>query len=318
MNTQMVPFEQLTQMAKAMAGSGLFGVKTEQQALALMLVAQAQGVSPATACVDFDIIQGKPSMTARAMLARFQDKGGIIKWIEYTDKACEAEFTHPQCPNPVRVRWTMEDAARAQLSGKENWKKYPRQMLSSRVMSEGVDRCYPSASGGFYPPEVVQDFDRKERDVTPDAPQLPTAPINPTTGALDALSGERQEVVMATAAAVRQCMAEDRPMDAYSLCETSGFSQEEKIALWTMFDSKIRAALKRMAEAERAAQDGTVSVPAKKRLEALIREHGLDRESVKAFCQAEYSKAHFSDLTPGEFHDLEARLREMKSSAEAA
>ena len=37
MSNQVVPFDQLTQMAKAMAGSGLFGVKTEQQALALML-----------------------------------------------------------------------------------------------------------------------------------------------------------------------------------------------------------------------------------------------------------------------------------------
>lgn len=317
--TAILAFETLQSMAKTMAESGLFGVKNPTQALALMLVAQAQGIPAAQACVDFDLIQGKPSMTARAMLARFQEKGGTITWNEYTDKACEAEFTHPQCPKPVKIRWTMEDAARAGLAGKENYKKFPRQMLSSRVMSEGVDRCYPSASGGFYPPEVVQDFDRPkgERDVTPDMPRLPSAPINPTTGALDALTAARQEVVMATAAQIKTAMAEDRADDAYSLYETSGFDAEEKKALWSCLPSDIRSALKRMHEAEVAQAQGTISEPQKKRLEAIIKEYKLDREAVKTFCKAEYEKEHFSELTPAEYTDLEERLKEMKAAVTA-
>lgn len=307
--------EQLNVMAASMASSGLFGVKTKEQALALMLVAQAQGVPAATACVDFDIIQGKPAMTARAMLARFQQAGGTINWLEYGDKACEAEFTHPQCPKPVKVRWTMEDAARAGLNSKDNWKKYPRQMLSSRVMSEGVDRCYPAASGGFYPPEVVQDFEpRKEKDVTPDAPQLP-GPITPLSGALEALTAKQQEVVMATATQIRAAMADDRPMDAYGLYEASGFDAEEKKGLWTLLPSDVRSTLKRLHEAESAQQEGTISAPMKKRLEALVKEYGLDREAVKAFCKAEYGKEHFTELTAAEYSDLEARLKEMKAAA---
>lgn len=315
MNNQMVPFEQLSQMAQAMAGSGLFGVKTPQQALALMLVAQAQGIPAATACVDFDVIQGKPSMTARAMLARFQQAGGTIKWLEYSDAACEAEFSHERCPTPVKIRWTIADATRAGLAGKDNWKKFPRQMLSSRVMSEGVDRCYPAASGGFYPPEVVQDFERKEQDVTPDRLQLPNAPINATTGSLEGLTGVRQEVVMATAAAVKKAMSEDRALDGLGLCETSGFDSEEKKALWSLLPSEVRSALTRLANAERSAADGTISEPQKKRLEAIIKEYKLDREAVKTFCKSEYAKEHFSDLSPAEYTDLEERLKAMKEAA---
>lgn len=323
MSTSIIPFEQLTHMARTMAESNLFGVKSPQQALALMLVAQAQGIPAAQACVDFDLIQGKPAMTARAMLARFQEKGGIIKWLEYSDTACEAEFVHPSCPNPVKVRWTMADAKRAGLDTKDTWKKYPRQMLSSRVMSEGVDRCYPSASGGFYPPEVVQDFEprkdapRQERDVTPDLPQLPSAPITPTTGALEALTAVRQEVIMATAAQIKGAMAEDRADDAYSLYSASGFDAEEKKALWSCLPSDIRSALKRMHAAEEAQTQGTITEPQKKRLEAMVKEYGLKRDAVKDFCHKSYGKEHFSDLTPAEYSDLEACLQDMRDAAAA-
>lgn len=324
MSTQMIPFEQLADMAAAMAGSNLFGVKTPQQALALMLVAQAQGIPAATACVDFDIIQGKPSMTARAMLARFQQAGGVIKWLEYSDAACEAEFTHPQCPNPVKVRWAMADAKRAGLDSKDTWKKYPRQMLSSRVMSEGVDRCYPAASGGFYPPEVVQDFEprkdapRGERDITPGQPLLPSAPINPTTGALDALNAARQSVVMETAAAIKTAFSESRADDAYGLYSASGFDNEEKIALWSLLPSDIRSALKRMKAAEDSQAAGTITDSDKRRLEKQIKDAGLDRENIKLFCKAQYNKEHFAELTPSELTDLEAALEQMKKEAAQA
>lgn len=107
-------------------------------------------------------------------------------------------------------------------------------------------------------------------------------------------------------------------MDAYALCETSGFENGEKVALWSLLDSKARAALKRIAEAERAAQDGTISVPQKKRLEALVKEHKLDREKVKDYCKKAYGKEHFSELTPAEVTDLESTLAALKEEQEVA
>jgi ribosomal protein L37AE/L43A len=159
--------------------------------------------------------------------------------------------------------------------------------------------------------------DIEDMDLNGSAQEKPGT-ITPTTGALDALSAERQEVVMATAAAIRVCLAEDRPMDAYGLCEASGFDTGEKVALWSLLDSKARAALKRMAQAEKAATEGTISEPQKKRLEALIKEHKLDREQVKAYCRKAYNKEHFSELTPAEQADLEGTLKDLKEEQEAA
>ncbi|MEW6097488.1 MAG: hypothetical protein AB1567_13365, partial [bacterium] len=41
---------------------------------------------------------------------------------------------------------------------KDNWKHYPRQMLRSRVISEGVRTVLPGCNVGFYTVEEVQDF----------------------------------------------------------------------------------------------------------------------------------------------------------------
>ena len=69
------PLASLERMAQAVAKSGLFGLKTPEQALALMLVAQAEGRHPATAAQDYHVIQGRPSLKADALLARDDSPG---------------------------------------------------------------------------------------------------------------------------------------------------------------------------------------------------------------------------------------------------
>ncbi|NBV32410.1 MAG: hypothetical protein EBR81_01040 [Proteobacteria bacterium] len=83
---QLVPFNEMQQMAEAIAGSGLFGLKTPQQALALGLLCQAEGRHPAEAARDYHVIQGRPTLKADTMLARFQSAGGRVEWPVYSDK----------------------------------------------------------------------------------------------------------------------------------------------------------------------------------------------------------------------------------------
>ena len=45
----LVPVSEIKTMAEAVAKSGLFGVKTADEAMALMLIAQAEGQHPAIA-----------------------------------------------------------------------------------------------------------------------------------------------------------------------------------------------------------------------------------------------------------------------------
>jgi hypothetical protein len=144
-------------MALAVAKSGLFGIKTPDQALSLMLIAQAEGLHPAIAARDYHVIQGRPTLKADAMLARFQSAGGKVEWHDLTDAEVSGTFSHP-AGGSARINWTMDMAKKANLTGKEVWKQYPRAMLRARVVSEGIRTVFPGVVVGVYTPEETEQF----------------------------------------------------------------------------------------------------------------------------------------------------------------
>lgn len=160
-----IPINEIERMAEIISKANFFGYANLEQAATLMFIAQAEGRHPASAAKEYHIIKGRPALKADAMLARFQQAGGSVQWVERTDLKVSAKFSHPQ-GGEVPICWTIEDAKRAGLTNNDNWRKYPRQMLSARVISEGVRATYPSVVSGLYTPEEVQDF----------APEKPSAP----------------------------------------------------------------------------------------------------------------------------------------------
>lgn len=171
-DTALVPMDKLREMADSMARAGIFG-KTPEQIFSLMLIAQAEGIHPAVAVQEYDIIQNRPAINSRSALSRFQAAGGSIQWTERSDKRAAAKFYHPQ-GGEVEIAWDMTRAAQAGLTGKDNWKKFPAQMLSARVIAEGVRAVYPACLSRMYTVEEVQDMEpRKMRAVAdPSAPPV--------------------------------------------------------------------------------------------------------------------------------------------------
>ena len=155
--SNLVPFNEIESMAIAVSKSGLFGMKTPDQAIALMLLCQAEGLHPAIAARDYHIIQGRPALKADAMLARFQQAGGKVEWRVYTDAEVSGVFSHP-AGGSLEVTWTLAQAKSIGIATKDNWKNYPRAMLRARCLSEGIRAVYPGCVVGVYTPEEVQDF----------------------------------------------------------------------------------------------------------------------------------------------------------------
>lgn len=155
-----VPIQDIERMAHAFAKSGLFGIKTVEQGVALMLIAQAEGLHPAVAARDYHIIQGRPALKTDALLTRFQAAGGKVDWKTYTDQEVTGTFSHPQ-GGSVTLSWTITQAKAAGLTNKDVWKQYPRAMLRARVISEAIRTVYPGVAVGVYTIEEVQDFDSK-------------------------------------------------------------------------------------------------------------------------------------------------------------
>lgn len=167
MSNEVVPYQQIERMATAVAKSGLFAVKQPEAALSLMLIAQAEGIHPAQAMMDYDVIQGKPALKASAMLSRFQRAGGTVEWLTSTDKCVSGKFSHASGGSLV-VTWDDDRVRKAGLDGKDMHKKFPLQMKRARCISEGVRAVCPGVTPlNMYTPEETVDMD--PIDVTPNA-----------------------------------------------------------------------------------------------------------------------------------------------------
>jgi len=155
--SNIVPFNDMQQMAEVAASSKMFGFKNTGEALAIMLLCQGENMHPAVAMRDYHVIQGRPALKADAMLARFQSAGGTVQWKEYTDEKVTGLFSHPQ-GGSLELSWTLRQAKEIGIANKDNWKNYPRAMLRARVISEGIRSVFPGCVVGVYTPEEVQDF----------------------------------------------------------------------------------------------------------------------------------------------------------------
>lgn len=168
-----VPYSTMERMAQAVAKSGLFNVRTPEQAMSLMLLAASENVHPARAMQEYHVIQNRPALRADAMLARFQAAGGRVQWEKHTDEEVVGVFSHP-AGGTIRIDWTMDRAKRAGLGTKDNWRSYPRQMLRARCISEGVRATFPGIAVGTYTVEEAQDM--PPVDVTPEKADEAAAP----------------------------------------------------------------------------------------------------------------------------------------------
>jgi hypothetical protein len=221
MENALIPMSDIEKMGTAIATSGLFGMKTPSQAIALMLIAQAEGLHPAVAARDYDIIQGRPALKAKAKLGRFQKSGGKIEWIERSDKRCAAKFSHPSCPTEITIDWDEKRATMAGLftKGGDMYKKYPRQMFSARVISEGVDACYPDAGSNMYVPEEVQDFE----PIKP-APIETTADVIDTKPAQTAISEPQRPIEQPQQP--KEFISEPQRKRLYAISKSAGIDDE--------------------------------------------------------------------------------------------
>jgi hypothetical protein len=143
--------------------------------MATILVGHELALSPMTALQQIHVIEGRPTLSAQLMTGVVMSHGHEI-WVDESSNNTKvtvcgqrAGSTHVQ-----RVTWTMDDAKAAGLAGKQNWRKYQRQMLTARARAEMCRLLAPDVLAGIaYSREEVEDgfiFDEPTEEETADAP----------------------------------------------------------------------------------------------------------------------------------------------------
>lgn len=201
------PLAAVERLGEMIAQSGLFGCTKVEQGQVLALQCMSERMPPLEMAKTYHMISGKLSMRSDAMLGKYQMSGGKVTWKVRNDKEVTAVFSHRG--NELSFTAKMDEFVasgvatdgRGQL--KDNWKKFPRQMLTARVISEAVRLLAPEIVFGIYTPEEVQDFADKPAPVVereepkPVVATVQEAPASPTNDRLAEIIGDREKEVNA-------------------------------------------------------------------------------------------------------------------------
>jgi hypothetical protein len=126
---------------------------------ACILFGYEVGLEPMQSLAKIAVIDGKPALTAEAQRALILAAGHEV-WIEdATATRVTIAGRRRDSEQVTRVTWTMDDARRANLAGRQNWRTYPRQMLLARASAELARAIFADAIGGLMAAEELEDGD---------------------------------------------------------------------------------------------------------------------------------------------------------------
>ena len=166
---QEIDIEEIKRVAMMMVCSDFFQVgKDQTQAVAQIgvkiLAGREMGYGAFASVQGIHVIQGKPTVSANLMAAAVKAHPRYnYKVVEMTDDKVSIQFYEDGQPSGVS-EFTKADAMLAGLTGKEIWKKFPRNMLFSRALSNGVRWFAPDVFNG----NTVYTPDEVDADVTID------------------------------------------------------------------------------------------------------------------------------------------------------
>jgi hypothetical protein len=201
----LLPAEQwarLKELADHAHKSGLLPrhIDSPQKAFVIIMKGHELGLPPMYSLERLAVINGKATMDGQSMAALILSREPEATVDLVTPEGKESEMASWDMARPgkkvKRFTFTMEDATRADLLGKDPWKKYPRAMLRWRAFSEGARTVFPHIIGGLMPHEemgaVVDDEGnlvaieekrlKQAKEVTPERPLIQPVTIISTDG----------------------------------------------------------------------------------------------------------------------------------------
>lgn len=182
-------------LAETFHASGLLprGVSSPAAAFTIIATGAELGLSPMASLRSIHVIEGKPVLSAALIAGIVQRRPDLCEGfalVESTETIATYETTR-RGQAPVRMSFTLEQAQRAGLTGKDNWRKYPHAMLRARASAELARAVYPDVVGGLYDPDEIPGADVQSARREPAAPvqapartmltMAPTAPASAET-----------------------------------------------------------------------------------------------------------------------------------------
>lgn len=153
------PMQAIKTLGLSIFKSGIFGLDKPEQGEILAMQCMVEKKSPLELARTYHFIQGQLAIRSDALLAKFHQAGGTVEWGDRTDERVTAVFRKGTSSAAI-VADMKEYVANGTALGKDgrpkdNWKKWPRRMLTARAVSEGVRLIAPECCFGTYTVEEL-------------------------------------------------------------------------------------------------------------------------------------------------------------------
>ena len=228
------------------------GTINPEQAFQKLMHGRDLGITASAALTGIHVVKGKLQISGDLLRSLVQEHPRFdFRFRERSDEAAEIEFFEivgGKRDSLGSVRFTMDDARRADLLKNNVWQKYPRAMLAARATSEGVRAYCPSVTMGApvyvegelddtpEPPRQVQVqqvrtvVNEPPRDPRPDVP-APEAVEPPPI--VNAILGQAEQLDPVTNQAI---------CDSLAICEANGWPSAELDRMLRKAEAAVDAA----------------------------------------------------------------------------
>lgn len=162
------PMAAIKTLGLAIFKSGIFGLDKPEQGEILAMQCLVEKKSPLELARTYHFIQGQLAIRSDALLAKFHQSGGTVEWTNRSDIVVIATFRRGagEAVITAQMKEYIENGTALGRDGKikDNWKKWPRRMLTARAISEGVRLIAPECCFGTY---TVEELDQGSVRYTP-------------------------------------------------------------------------------------------------------------------------------------------------------
>lgn len=291
------------ELANAIAGTEFVPTHFRNNPAAIaaaILYGDEVGLGPMQSLAKIAVINGRPTLAAEAQRALILQAGHDL-WIEETTASrCTICGRRRGSDATSRITWTIDDAKRAQLSGKPPWRLYPRQMLLARASAELARAVFPDAIGGLASTEEIDDGAAigggTAEAATPTTRRRRanvTATPDPGPAPVDEKPADPAPVVQ----------PDDDPTNPGDVIDVDAIAEAEAIA---------------EASADRDPELAPISDGQRRKIQAMFREAGIvDRQARLDYCSAQTGReiGTANDLT---FSEAGALIEHLEAAREAS
>jgi len=163
------PMAAIKTLGGAIFKSGIFGLDKPEQGEILAMQCFAERKSPLELARTYHFIQGQLAIRSDALLAKFHQAGGSVTWTTRSDTEVVARFQRGVSYANIiaTIDEYISNGTATKADGKtlkDNWKKWPRRMLTARAISEGVRLIAPECCFGVY---LAEEIESKTLEVVP-------------------------------------------------------------------------------------------------------------------------------------------------------